>query len=134
MDNLEKMKNREILIKWKSYGFLEEMEPENQIKLAMAYEYLANKLIIEAKPIIRYHDNIEVLVFPILRRYYGLNPSIELSNDFLDDFIKQLNLYITSDFYCQGMDNLNNLMGTSVDIEVILLKIFCEDIYENKEI
>jgi len=123
-------KQTEIYDKWRIIGMLEGLIFKNQVKLANAYEHMAKILLADAEKEIRfYNDDIDTIGFPVLRRYFGLNLGIELTNELVEDILKELHKYQTSDFYTEGKLKLNLIFDSGLDMEAILLKVFCEDIY-----
>jgi hypothetical protein len=113
----------EILQKWENFGMLHGIEnSELKIKLAKTYEIAAN--ILSNKNEDNKTNNIEVTIFPAIRRMvYGvndgekLNSNIELSDELINNYIK----YIRE---CVDVEKFNkHITKNIIDIEAELLTL-----------
>ena len=117
----------EIYNKWKSLGFLDGLPIKSQINLAHAYESVAIKLIADnEKGIRKYNDEVDSIVFPILREIIIINPRNELNDEFVNGVLEKTLELIKSSVY-DGIDDLH--ADPHIDVKAELLKLFVETNY-----
>jgi len=76
--------NNHIYDRWKSFGFLEGLDDEIAMKVALAFEIASNILLMEGKMMDIYfketgniaddNERVETVIFPVLRRIIGKTP------------------------------------------------------------
>lgn len=120
-----------IFDKWNSLGFLDKLSEENKIKLAHGYEVLACKLLADAKiesekHLRKFNDEVDTIVFPILREIITVSPKSEFTNDFIDKLLNKT-LKLTKSSVYDGINNLHISSGNDAKAE--LLKLFVEEHY-----
>jgi hypothetical protein len=129
---MDKEMNRATAIydKWRSLGFLEGLSLKNQIALANAYEHTACKLLADAKVPSeiedrKYNDEVDTIVFPILREIITIDPTNDLNDEFVNGVLEKTLELTESSVY----DGINDLHITGMDPKAELLKLFVKKNY-----
>ena len=126
---MDKEMNRATAVydKWRSLGFLEGLSLKNQITLANAYEYTANKLLVDSeKGCRKYNDEVDTIVFPILREIITIDPTNDLNDEFVNGLLEKT-LELTESSVYDGIDNIN--IDPPKDGKAELIKLFVEKNY-----
>jgi hypothetical protein len=118
------MKKNKIYEKWKSLGFLDGLCEKHKIMLANAFEYMANKLLIDSnKRKRKFNDDVDSLAFPILRRIITTNPLNDLTNDLVDDLLDKLLYFTKTRLYIEAR-SISCCCWHEIDPETELIEIF----------
>lgn len=119
------MENKEVMKKWERYGMLDGLPECSKIKLVDTYEFTLRYLTISEAMGIKHHENLSVMIFPVLRRLIQNNEDINFAIDQIQMIIYKLNAFIESDEYKASKSDLSMIMCDE-DSDAELLNIFCE--------
>ena len=121
--------NKETVVhnKWRSLGLLEGLSLKNQITLANAYEHAARKLLADSeKGYRKYNDEVDTIVFPILREIIKINPTNDLNDEFVNGVLEKT-LELTKSEMWVTVKSSNPAETT--DYESVFLKDFVKKNY-----
>tara|TARA_R110000796_G_scaffold19237_3_gene57785 strand:+ start:1142 stop:1525 length:384 start_codon:yes stop_codon:yes gene_type:complete len=124
------IKEDKIYEKWNNLGFLQGFSEDNKMNLANGYERLANHLLANTGDNKIYNKQLDSYSFPVLRRYLTLNPNINLTDEFIMDFLFELNKYV--EINKEILQNITMEVNLDDDIQAKLLLKFCEEIYNGR--
>jgi|TARA_R110000824_G_scaffold156963_7_gene330401 hypothetical protein len=117
-------------LKWKSIGFTDGLTRELGIKLSHAYENTANILLADTGDNKIYNKQLDIYSFPVLKKYLTLNPNINVTDEFIMDFLFELNEYV--EVNKEILQNITMEVNLDDDIQAKLLLKFCEKIYNGR--
>lgn len=128
--------NRETVVydKWRSLGFLEGLSLKNQITLANAYEYTVNNLLADAKVEAeiedrKYNDEVDTIIFPILREIITIDPTNDLNDEFVNGVLEKTLELTEREIYIESSSIICNCWGGDHDPKAELIKLFVEGNY-----
>ena len=111
--------------KWEQLGLLTGLTINSKIKLANAYEYVANTLNTSESG--EFNSQINTLAFPLLRRIMDIQIENSLNEEFLDEYLNKLSKFTETYVYIEAAIQHQNVPNEHIDAEAELLLKFIED-------